>query len=894
MSKKYEGYVISHTHWDREWYRTFESYRHALIDTFDLLLHILDTDPEYKHFCTDGQTIVLEDYFEIRPEMKEKFRNYCLEGRIAVGPWYIMPDEFLTDGESIIRNFARGFDIANDYGGPMMTGYVCDCFGHISQLPQLLQGFGIDNAYGARGVGERPGQEKLEFEWASPDGSKVLFIHQLYNYSNAAGLGYPWIHHISLRYDADGRAEFSMEEAFKRINREMAKMLPMASTKALRFDNGCDHMPPQPELSAVIKAVNADPEMDCELCHVTWPEYVNRVRALSNGFDVYEGEMRDSKYTGILNSVFSSHMELKLENERAEVALERVSEPAASFAWLLGDDYPHGFFRHAWRLLLMNHPHDSICGCSIDQVHREMMPRFQRAEQVCEEIDKRAATQLGQKINTAAAPKGYEDSRWLPLVVVNPLNAQRGQEISFSADWELAEGEEPTRQFKLVDEAGREQLAELNASDPAPRVTTAPTHEGTVEVYRAQAVQGSFLAEDLPELGYKTFYLVPGVPEVIETDVWAGNDWIENAWFKVTAKSDGTLEVFDKYAKATYSGLLVFEHSSDRGDGYYYAAVPDAPVRVFDSLDVDVLTRKPQPYKAALELTSSLAVPAGLTADFGKQTDELVEVPMKVEVSLCAERPRIEVKLSLDNCAKNWRLRALLPTGLKSDTVTTEQAFDLTERIIGLPEAEGWVEAPVPWQPFQNFVDISAEGRGLAVATKGIREYEAIKNADGTVTLALSVFRAVYGFGGLTAPDAQMQGKLEFEFALMPHVGDALEGGVWAKTQSYRTPALVTAAKVQEGDLAPSGSLLLVSPETFAVSAVKVADREEALIVRAFNLARQPVKGTLWSHKPVKRATLTDLYERELLCNELPLSEDGHTIQLEAGPAKIVTVKLEF
>ncbi len=139
MTEQLNIILVPHTHWDREWYQTFQQFRMRLVHAIDRLLDILDHDPTFTHFMLDGQTIVLDDYLEVRPEYAERLKNHIRSGRIQVGPWYLQPDEFLVSGESLVRNLQIGLRQAAEYGEPMRAGYVPDCFGHIAQLPQFLQ-----------------------------------------------------------------------------------------------------------------------------------------------------------------------------------------------------------------------------------------------------------------------------------------------------------------------------------------------------------------------------------------------------------------------------------------------------------------------------------------------------------------------------------------------------------------------------------------------------------------------------------------------------------------------------------------------------------------------------------------------------------------------------------
>ena len=176
--------VVSHTHWDREWYETFQQFRLRLVRLMDKLLHILDTDPAYRYFMLDGQTIVLDDYLQIRPEREADLRRHVQDGRLLIGPWHVLPDEFLVSGEAIVRNLLLGERTARRFGAKMTVGYTPDPFGHISQLPQILRGFGMDSTAMRRGLDDQP----TELLWQSPDGSTVLLCYLRDGYDNAARL----------------------------------------------------------------------------------------------------------------------------------------------------------------------------------------------------------------------------------------------------------------------------------------------------------------------------------------------------------------------------------------------------------------------------------------------------------------------------------------------------------------------------------------------------------------------------------------------------------------------------------------------------------------------------------------------------------------------------------
>ena len=213
-------HLVSHTHWDREWYLPFQNFRLKLVHLVDNLLDLLDEDPNYKYFMLDGQTIVLDDYLDIRPEREADLCAHIQSGRILIGPWYILPDEFLVSPEALIRNLLHGERSALQFGARMDVGYIPDPFGHIGQMPQILQGFGIQHASVQRGLSEQP----CEFWWQSPDGSKVFMGYLRDSYANGALL-------LNLQQN-----DFVAE-----VERESVSLLPFTASSHILLMQGNDH-----------------------------------------------------------------------------------------------------------------------------------------------------------------------------------------------------------------------------------------------------------------------------------------------------------------------------------------------------------------------------------------------------------------------------------------------------------------------------------------------------------------------------------------------------------------------------------------------------------------------------------------------------------------------------
>ncbi len=437
MNEQLTILIVPHTHWDREWYQTFQQFRFRLVQVVDKLLDLIEHDETYQYFMLDGQTIILDDYLEIRPEQEERLKQYIRSGRILVGPWYLQPDEFLVSGEALIRNLQIGLERAGEFGVPMRIGYVPDCFGHIAQLPQILQGVGISSAVFWRGVGSDI--QKSEFFWRAPDGSQVLVVHL------ADPLGYSNARTLPLQVD----------EFISRIQLLAAPILPKATTNMLLFMNGSDHLEPQAELPAIIAAANSqlshlseqqqqnlaqvlapdqqEAHLHYDSIHIelgTLQQYIDHVREQPQTFQSVQGEMRSSRYAHLLPSVLSARIWIKQQNNLTEQLLEHWVEPLTAWAAHLGATYPRGLVRMAWRYLLQNHPHDSICGCGIDQVHQENLVRFAQSQQISESLISQAMHQIAEKLETTAPfPSRGNNAEPLPIVVFNPAPGPRTERV---------------------------------------------------------------------------------------------------------------------------------------------------------------------------------------------------------------------------------------------------------------------------------------------------------------------------------------------------------------------------------------------------------------------------------------------------------------------------------
>jgi alpha-mannosidase len=370
--------VVPHTHWDREWYLPFESFRLRLGSVVDGVLDALERDPSFTTFTLDGQAIVLEDYLEVRPDNAGRLQALLEAGRLEAGPSYVLPDEILVGGESLVRNLLLGRRVCRRFGiEPSGAGYLPDSFGHPAQLPQILAGFGIRTFLFSRGMGDEIDDVGVVFRWrAGP--AEVVACQMLPHYDNFARL--TWYH------DA--------EERVRAIVERFGDALRAAGQEEIVLADGSDHLPIEPELPEILSGL--EQTFGAQFRIGRYDEH----GPAPDGLPVHEGELVGSRLQNILRGVNSARIYLKQANERAERRLLSIETAAALRTMREGVSYPAAGLQLAWRDLLRNHPHDSICGCSCDEVHRDMLVRYEQLDRTLDFVEREAAGVGGALVNT--------------------------------------------------------------------------------------------------------------------------------------------------------------------------------------------------------------------------------------------------------------------------------------------------------------------------------------------------------------------------------------------------------------------------------------------------------------------------------------------------------------
>lgn len=799
-------HIVSHTHWDREWYKTFQQFRLQLVHLVDNLLVILEQNSEYLHFMLDGQTIVLEDYLQMRMANLPLLQKHIQDNRVLIGPWYILPDEFLVSPESTIRNLLIGKQLCALFGQRMMIGYIPDPFGHIAQMPQILNGFHMDTACLWRGV---PKDFPTLLHWQAPDGSSVLLAHLHDGYGNIA----EW-------------PASDLDQSLIDLENEVNKLEPLNPTSHFLLMRGTDHLEPRPELPEHIRYYNQHESTDRRALHSTLPAYLAAVsqemEEKSILLPTLRGELRDPQKAHMLPGVLSARMWIKQRNHYSETMLERWAEPFSTWAELLkrGDgaflplkqhekstrlNDPGPILHQAWKLLISNHPHDSICGCSIDETHADMVSRFDQVDQIAEAITSQSLAAIQSEIDTQgpelenklaavtvynASP--YSKSDLVSVSVDLPgedfdlhVVDQQGEPVDCQWEWEERDFRESnTYQVKnligLLTNAGisghNDQLlirAKLGQDPDMPCIdaefssflepdnqqlesaltavmgliqSSDPDMLVRVKVFGVATARLSFVAKEVPAMGYQTWWVLSEPANETTSADWDEEDEefesISNEYFTLTLiGEDGSFNLYDKKNETIYENLNTFIDRGDRGDEYNYTPPENDAVFVPRIESVEVVKES---LSEMLVLQMNLEIPIGLSNERNSRSAELVTCPLDVAISLTQGIPQVNVQVLFDNHALDHRLEVRFPTGLAVDTARFDGHFQVVERRIDLPEVDStWRELPRPEVPQRAFADVSVENLGLTIANRGLPEVAVIRDEAGDAEIVLTLLRCV-------------------------------------------------------------------------------------------------------------------------------------------------------
>lgn len=938
MDKK-TGYIIPHTHWDREWRYPLWENRMYLRDLMKELLNTLENNPEYKSFLMDGQTAVLLDYLEVCPEDTQRVRNLVREGRIQAGPWYTLPDLYPVSGESLIRNLLRGREECGKLGGCLEIGYESFGWGQPSQLPQIYRGFGIDTVIISKNVDKSRAPES-EFIWSGADGTRVLatrlgrdaranfFMNAYleimtgknykseeyeYHYGQEGQLFHradekgciqdyfcledtEFIHKDKIR-DSVYRAWEGMEDSWLKDDRAMM--------------DGTDSTTAQPHLMELIQEINNQcPEIEFKSSSLEEYVEVLKEKLPYDRLRVIHGEMRDGPTTSLSGNALMTRPHIKTLNKAVQDKLFGQAEPFSSAVYMMDGEYEDEFLKKALDYLLLSHPHDSINGVTQDKTVDDVMYRLAQAEEIADAVWSRKIQTILRKIDYSGY--GGDD---LILAVFNPSARPRREIIKVFVD---TPQEQNIWDFEIRDSRGEKReiqvCGRMEASAPVVDLHARP-YPYYVDRHELWLDTGV-----VPAGGYQIYQAAGCGTFDRKTKFWAktrktrgdeigtGCDRMDNGILSVQVNGDGSITITDKRTGSIYGPLNYYESTGDAGDYWMY----------YPPCHNETYTTKGLPSKIYLTENGNLAATVVAETEmelpqYGHRPENYIRgkscrsteraiITIKTSYTLKKGSSQVEIKTEIDNTCRDHRMSVVLQPEVQTREVTASGHFTADRRNAEpLKDKDGYYYNELTTQPFQDFVSVYDGRRGLGVVTDCLGEYEL--RQDGA--LAFTLFRAVRNIictefrSAGEFPDqegGQVQGRLTYHYAVLVLTEDDKEEKMAHRAEAFRIPlkpAQTSVPRMPRGILPAEYSFYRIEGDV-SVSCLKKAENGEGIILRLYNISDRTQSVSARFFQKIKEAYLTDLKE-DITGSLEPLEDaDGGRVELEIGRNKICTLKLIF
>ncbi len=797
MDKKI-GYVITAGHLDIEWYQPLRSFRFWTMDIMEDLKKISKERPDFKSYLLDGQVFPLEEHLKVVPEDEAALRELIKSGLLVIGPFYTQFDEWLPSAESIIRNCLVGRKKSEKFGSVMKAGYLPDNFGHPLQLPQILNGFGIDSLMFMRGMPEIEGGHPDEFIYRGIDGSEVLASHFREGYGGAFNLfekkvdpiqprtvpyyedylSYEWHRELAWHENPSAIAANLIENVHNILHRYPSGIVPLIS--------GFDHLPPQYNIGECVKLAN---EMQDEIDFVMGnpEEYASAVRKRLNDPAVYSMELIGSKYQYVLLGALSTRTYLKRQNFAAETLMERYAEPLAVIASLYGYTANRLLFDEAWTNLLVNSAHDSIHGSSVDEVHVEMEARFAAVRQIAAGLIHSSMKHIANQLTPwwTQANKAF--------ISYCPAGAAHVQPCEF---WVPIGSEQ--KSVVIMDRDGRRLPTQLLEREPVavnskglPRNDLFPMATFRKVLFLDQFEQGNIHS-----------YECKPSDETAQCQYPASDTAIENEFLRVETQG-ALISILDKRSGRWSYNLNLLEEDADAGDAWDYSptwAKSELVRSTQFSFSSELVENGA--VRSVINMKGTMSVPGHLEGD--ARSAHRTDIEVDYEIILYAGTPRADIKLKLNNTAKDHRVRLCVPMGLKTAVIKSQGHLAILERPIARQkEIEPWQQPPTQLLPFREWIAADDGKLGLAIAFKGVYDYEAVTNPlNNEPEVGFTLFRSIgimarantaqrdgqASWAHLT-PGAQCLGEQVIEWSYIPYQADATDKAPFLTTaQSFLYP----------------------------------------------------------------------------------------------------------
>ncbi len=867
------------THWDREWYRTFQEFRARLIETMGQVLDVLESDSHYEAFICDGQTVLLEDYLECALYDRERVRNLLESGRLIAGPWYTMSDENLVSGESLIQNLRLGTVSAVAMGAKktMSLGYICDIFGHIAQMPQILNGFGIKNAVLGRGTNKH--ETPAFFNWESPSGHSLL----TYKVPESCGYGTFW-------YDVfrDKEENASFDELFTLACEYVERELARTNLPFVFLADGMDHCPIHP-IAPRLAAALAE-KYDAKLIFGQPEPFFEELSKFKYELPVQIGELQQlakamDEHNKLISSTLSSRYDIKLANDTVQSILEKQALPLAALAAAINKPVKQAFDEISYRYLIKNHAHDSICGCSIDDVHSDMLYRFRQAQLTALELRDFALSNL--------MSFEQKEDKPLCLTVINTHPFAQRREVyayidfpcSYKSRFDEFVPSEPVNQFIIKTADDKIQPYTIIDIYRKTYVRTPKEFAGR----EADRYTVCFTA-DLPPMQSVCYEICPSeTPVRYFSSMKTGELSAENEFIAVDISHNGNVCLRNKKSGRTYDNLISYNDSSETGDGWYSRqSIPDRIIHSAAAASVETVLDGDGVCEFCITHVMRVPTKMDYNRQYTKRDNEYNELTVKTYVSMYKSADYIEIRTEVKNNCEDHRLKAVIHTGITSESYYAEQPFAFVKRKVGRNiETENWKEPDKAEKSFTNVIyRRDKDENGIAIISKG-GLHEAAALTDGRFELTLMrCFSKTFLTDG--EKDGQLNGIRCFSFLIKPIDAKTSEVSLLRLSDQFSAaPITYTIWTDNVPDSFKAGYWL--QSDSSHISIIRPNSDKRCVLIRIINYKDCPVDECIICRKPAKRAYICDFTEKV----QGELSVLNGNVLFSIKPYEVLTILVE-
>ncbi len=826
---------------------------------------------------------VAEDYIEVRPERADALGALLAKGAIEAGPWYVLADELIPGGEALMRNLLAGRrSLARLGATPPPVLYCPDSFGHPASLPTLAAGFGLELAILSCGFGGARWFAADFTRWVAPDGTSVL------------------LYHLSRRgYDIGENLPTDAVAARERWAAIRGDLLGRLTLGMALLPNGADHHARQRGLPMALDALRAaaSPASVRASSLAAFASDAS-ARAANTALETVRGELRDSYgFMWTLQGTFSSRAHQKRRNAATERMLVRDVEPWAAVARVRGAPDRRHLMNAAWKSLLLCHPHDTLCGCSTDEVARAMDARLDEAEAQAGGIrDDSINDLIGHDEDAAREDPGD----WEPMTIVRNRAARpRGgvailRVTSFVSDVRVGANAPPEplhTAATTIPLLGQVLAQQVLAEHMFTELTHAPCYYPDADIVHMAEVAAwmppvpGYGLTCLPHDGVRgtSPHEPPNPARTLRSGARTLRSGISNGRVGISVGPNGKVRFTDLATGLSVPQFIRWESATDRGD-LYTASIRGKRLRpVFRGSRIV----HGGPVRASIETRWMLSA-----------ARERIDI--RVTFTVDADAPFVRITLEGVNTISDHRLRIGFATGIRDGLAVADAMFGPVERRdIVVPQRDAAMELPPRTAPLHRYVSLFGRKAGATLYSDGLAEYEAHENGVIFVTLLRSVGELSRGDlperpgnagWPVPTPEAQCHGPFAAEFAVLPH--GARSAATAAMIERTADDVLLPlAGATLRSALHNPGTIGGIELEGtgLAVSAITTSDNGGWLVLRCVNVAGETTEGTWRLSFPVRDARTARLDETPVGRLD-PTPGNGSTIHFTAAPRTVVTI----